>query len=248
MRYFVYIAYKGTNYHGWQAQPNANTVQAEINKALQTLYRQPIATVGSGRTDTGVHAKEQVCHCDLPDTYPPANLGHKLNSILPPDIVINKIVPVIAEAHARYSALSRSYEYHIRFTRTPFNMHEYYYLPKIPDFALMNAAAATVIGSHDFTSFSRVKTDVNNFICEITDSNWHFTKESAVFTITANRFLRGMVRALVGTLLNVGFGRLSLSEFTDVVKARDRKLAGQSVPPQGLYLCAVRYPEDIFIK
>ncbi len=248
LRYFVYLAYKGTNYHGWQIQPNANTVQAEINKALQTILPEKTTAVGSGRTDTGVHATGQVFHCDLPASYRAERLARKLNGVLPDDIVVDKVVPVVAEAHARYSALSRRYAYRLRFSKSPFSANEYYYLPKKPDFAVMNRACVLIMGTHEFTSFSRVKTSVNNFICEVTEARWQDDGDQAVFYITANRFLRGMVRALTGTLLAVGFGKLSLDEFAAIIEAKDRRRAGQSVPPQGLYLCEVRYPEELFIN
>jgi tRNA pseudouridine38-40 synthase len=246
LRFFVYIAYKGTNYHGWQEQPNANTVQAEINKALATIYQEKVETVGSGRTDAGVHAKAQVFHCQLPLTNKVETLIQKLNGLLPNDIVVNKILPVVPDAHARFDAISRSYEYHIFFNRSAFQAHEYHYISKKPDFERMNKACQVIIGEHDFTSFSKVKTEVNNFVCHIELANWQFADEKAVFYVTANRFLRGMVRAMVGTLLDVGSGKISIEEFTNIIKAKDRTLAGQSVPPQGLYLCQVRYPLTLF--
>ena len=248
MRYFFDISYKGTEYHGWQVQPNAITVQEVINKALEVLYGQPVETVGSGRTDTGVHAKMQVFHADLPKKYEPGELIHKLNGILPYDIVINSIFPVSEDAHARFSAESRGYEYHISFRKSPFGKDESYFLPRIPDDDLINQGCQLLAGEHDFTSFSRVKTDVNNFRCTIYEARWNQSGDSAVFYVSANRFLRGMVRALVGTLLDVGFGKISIEEFKMVIEAKNRSAAGQSVPPQGLYLCDVRYPEKIFIK
>lgn len=248
MRYFFYISYKGTNYHGWQVQPNANTVQAEINNTLATLLQSSIETVGSGRTDTGVHAKEQVFHADIPDTITAATLIKKMNGFLPHDIVVNKILPVEKDAHARFDAISRSYEYHLHFKRSPFKAKEYHFLPNKPELELMNQACKSLLGEHDFTSLSKVKTEVNNFFCNIIRSEWQYDAEKAIFYVTANRFLRGMVRTLVGTLLNVGYGKTSLAEFTEIIKAKDRTAAGQSVPSQGLYLCDVRYPDKIFIK
>jgi len=248
LRYFFYISYKGTDYHGWQIQPNANTVQAEINKALGTLVQNSIETVGSGRTDTGVHAKEQVFHADIPNTVPEATWLQKMNGLLPNDIVVNKVMPVKKDAHARFDAISRSYEYHIHFKRSPFQAKEYHFLAKTPDWVQINQACKTILGEQDFTSFSKVKTEVNNFLCDIKRAEWHFDNGKAIFYVTANRFLRGMVRTLVGTLLNVGYGKTSLADFTKIIKAKDRTAAGQSVPPQGLYLCEVRYPDKIFIK
>lgn len=248
MRYFFYISYKGTNYHGWQAQPNANTVQAEINKALGTILQTKIETIGSGRTDTGVHAIEQVFHCDIPENAQEKTLLPKTNGLLPADIVVTNILPVEKEAHARFDAISRSYEYHLQFKRSPFGANESHFLSKTPDFEQMNQASKTLLGEQDFTSFSKVKTEVNNFFCDIKKAEWQFDEEKAVFYVTANRFLRGMVRALVGTLLNVGYSKTSLEEFTEIIEAKDRTVAGPSVPPQGLYLCDVRYPSKVFIK
>lgn len=248
MRYFFYIAYNGSNYHGWQVQPNANTVQAEINNALSTILQQSIETIGSGRTDSGVHAKEQVFHCDLDLQIPENDLIHKMNGLLPDSIVLEKILNVKEDAHARFDAISRSYEYHIHFKRRPFGLGEYYSTNKRPDFELMNKACDLLIGKHDFTSFSKVKTEVNNFYCDVSRAEWEFNEENAVFFVTANRFLRGMVRAIVGTLLSVGYGAISLEEFENIIIAKNRSRAGQSVPPQGLYLCDVRYPEEVFNK
>ena len=248
MRYFFYIAYNGSNYHGWQVQPNANTVQAEINNALSTILQQSIETIGSGRTDSGVHAKEQVFHCDLDLQIPENDLIHKMNGLLPDSIVLEKILNVKKDAHARFDAISRSYEYHIHFKRRPFGLGEYYSTNKRPNFELMNKACDLLIGKHDFTSFSKVKTEVNNFYCDVSRAEWEFNEENAVFFVTANRFLRGMVRAIVGTLLSVGYGAISLEEFENIIIAKNRSRAGQSVPPQGLYLCDVRYPEEVFNK
>ena len=229
-------------------QPNANTIQAEVNNALATILQENIETNGSGRTDSGVHAKEQVFHCDLNITISTDELVRKMNGLLPNDIVVNKIFEVKDEAHARYNAISRSYEYHILFNRSPFGSAEHYFTHKKPDFKLMNKACKLLIGKQDFTSFSKVKTEVNNFFCDISKAEWQFSEEKATFYVTANRFLRGMVRALVGTLLNVGYGTISLEEFKNIISAKDRSQAGQSVPPQGLYLCDVRYPEELFNK
>ncbi|MEN8248582.1 MAG: tRNA pseudouridine(38-40) synthase TruA [Bacteroidota bacterium] len=247
MRYFFFISYKGTNYHGWQAQPNANTVQEEINIALKTIFQNSIETLGSGRTDTGVHAKEQVFHADLPEEISPGTLIHKLNGVLPNDIVVNAIHKVKEEAHARFDAISRSYEYHIQFSKSPFKENEYHFLPSAPDFDLMNKACKFLTGTHDFTSFSKVKTEVNNFNCTITRAEWVKEGDGVTFHISANRFLRGMVRAIVGTLLNVGNNKISLEEFNKIIEAKDRTKAGQAVPARGLYLCEVRYPKEVFI-
>jgi len=248
LRYFFYLSYKGTHYHGWQIQPNANSVQAEVNKALAILFKREIETIGSGRTDTGVHATEQVFHADLPDSIEEETIMNKMIGLLPKDIVVNQIKLVSESAHARFDAIRRSYEYHIHFRRSPFHVNEYCYLPKKPDFETINKACQLIFGKHDFTSFSKVKTSVNNFNCQIEQAEWQVEDEKAIFYETANRFLRGMVRALVGTLLDVGYGKINIEEFKKILLAKDRRRAGQSVPPQGLYLCEVRYPETIFIK
>jgi tRNA pseudouridine38-40 synthase len=248
LRYFFDISYKGTAYHGWQTQPNAVTVQEVINKALQTIFGQAFETLGSGRTDTGVHAKMQVFHADLPEKYAARDLVNKLNGVLPHDIVINEAYPVVSEAHARFSAISRGYEYHINFKKTPFGENEACFIPKQPNKELINQGCQLLLGEHDFTSFSKVKTEVNNFRCTIYQAEWHQNEDSAVFHISANRFLRGMIRALVGTLLDLGFEKISIADFQAIIEAKNRSAAGQSVPPQGLYLCDVRYPEEIIIK
>jgi len=248
LRYFFFISYKGTNYHGWQIQPNANTVQAEINNALAIIFQQPIETVGSGRTDTGVHAKVQVLHADFDNSIDLESTMHKMNGIMPKDIVVNAIKEVTSDAHARFDAISRGYEYHLRFQKSPFGDNEYYFLNQIPDLNLMNEGSQILIGEHDFSSFSKVHTDVNHFNCTIFSAKWEQNSDGAVFYVTANRFLRGMVRAMVGTLLNLGQGKISMADFSNVLAEKNRARAGQSVPPQGLYLCEVRYPEHIFIK
>jgi tRNA pseudouridine38-40 synthase len=248
LRYFFDLAYKGTNYNGWQVQPNANTIEAEVINALQTLYQTPIPIVGSGRTDTGVHAKEQVFHAEIDQEIDRETTIRKLNGILPKDIVINDIRTVRNNAHARFDAELRSYEYHIRFKRTPFGKDEYCFLPNSPNAELINKGCKIILGEHDFQSFSKVKTEVNHFKCTIFSAEWQQSSSEAVLFISANRFLRGMVRALTGTLLSLGYGKISLDEFRAILAAKDRTQAGQSVPAQGLYLCEVRYPKEIFLN
>ena len=228
-------------------QPNAVSVQQKLNEAFEQLYQQIIETTGSGRTDTGVHARQQVFHVDLPERYSVDELKYKLNGVLPKDIVIDSVYRVKAEAHARFSAISRTYEYHISFRKSPFSQNESYYLPRPPDSSLINKGCEILIGTHDFASFSKVKTDVSNFNCTINEAKWQQTHEKAIFDVSANRFLRGMVRAMVGTLLDLGFAKISIEEFKAIIDTKNRMAAGQSVPPQGLYLCEVRYPEDIRI-
>ena len=221
-------------------------MQSEINKALSTIFQDKIETIGSGRTDAGVHAKEQVFHFDLLNNIVDEKTISKMNGVLPNDIIVNKILAVDEEAHARFDATKRSYEYHIFFKKTPFRDHEYHFLPRTPDFGQMKMACELLLGNQDFTSFSKVKTEVNNFYCQIDKADWQFSDEKAVFNVTANRFLRGMVRALVGTLLDIGYGKINSNDLSNIIAAKDRTRAGQSVPPQGLYLCNIIYPLHIF--
>lgn len=246
-RYFLDITYKGTNYHGWQKQENSNSVQAEIENALSTMFQSNISIMGSGRTDTGVHARQQIAHFDNQTSLDTSDLAFKLNRILPNDVVVNNTKAVQAEAHARFDATLRSYEYFIHQKRDPFKVGVSYYYSKPLDFEKMNAVSKKIIGEHDFQSFSKVKTEVNNFICNIKIAEWKLHNDSLVFYVTANRFLRGMIRALVGTLIEVGLGKMSLEEFQKVIDIKDRTKAGRAVPPEGLFLTAVKYPAEIFI-
>lgn len=244
MRVFVYIAYKGTNYHGWQMQINAISLQQVITESLHTLLRdKDLAIVASGRTDAGVHAKEQVFHVDLPDSLDIEELQYRLNGILPNDIVVNSIISVPDNAHARFDATKRSYEYHIRFAKTPFGENEYYYHRNTLDIDAMNKGASYLLGEYDFESFSKVKTDVNNFVCTISEAAWKMKHGSLIFHISANRFLRSMVRTIVGTLLDIGEGKIHVDEMKNIIEKKDRSAAGRSVPAKGLYLCKVEYPK-----
>ncbi len=244
MRVFVYISYKGTNYHGWQMQNNAVSLQQEITESLQLLLKNKGLSInGSGRTDAGVHAKEQVFHVDVPDDTDIEDLQYRLNGILENDIVVNNIKEVSSKSHARFDAIKRSYEYHLRFTKTPFGENEYYYHRNPLDVEAMNVAASYLLGEHDFQSFSKVKTDVNNFVCTITEAKWVVKNKGIVFYISANRFLRSMVRTIVGTLLEVGEGKMDTATMKDIIEKKDRTFAGRSVPAKGLYLCKVEYPQ-----
>jgi tRNA pseudouridine38-40 synthase len=242
VRYFIKLAYRGTRYHGWQVQPNAPSVQGELDRALQTILRHSVETVGSGRTDAGVHAAKQIVHLDTP--VPLHNDRHRypLNALLPPDISVQGIFPVADAAHARYDALSRSYEYHIISRKDPFRHGLSYFYHRNADVARMNEAAARLPLHQDFQSFSKVQTDVNHFRCTLKEAFWTQAGDEMVFHVTANRFLRGMVRALVGTLLEVGEGKLSVDGFENVIRSRDRGRAGRAVPPEGLFLTDVTYP------
>lgn len=246
MRYFFEIAYDGTQYHGWQRQKNAISVQEVVEEALTRITREEVSVTGSGRTDTGVHCEQQFFHADFESSMNEGKLQFKLNSYLPSDISIQSIRSVHDEAHARFDALSRAYEYRIVKTKTPFLQGYSYYYTKSLDVKTMNEAAALLLGAHDFQAFSKVKTEVNNFICNITSAHWREEGNLLIFYIEANRFLRGMVRAIVGTLLQVGLGKLSLPEFRATIDSKDRKQAGAAAPPEGLFLIKVEYPQSIY--
>lgn len=248
MRYFFEISYNGTHYHGWQNQKNAVGVQQVVEDCMSKVFRQPIKIVGSGRTDTGVHCVQQFFHADIENEFDTATYLQKLNSILPRDIAIHAVHRVKDDAHARYDAYERAYEYKITPDKNPLLIGLTYYCFKSIDVKTMNHAAALLVGEHDFECFSKVKTDVNHFICDIKKAHWNEKDGLLVFSITANRFLRGMVRAVVGTLLDVGSGKISLEEFKDILKSKDRKKAGMNVPPEGLYLISVKYPKKIFVN
>lgn len=246
-RFFIYFSYKGTAYHGWQIQPNGISVQEVLTKALCTILRTEIEITGAGRTDTGVHAKLMVAHFDMDKELPSGlDLKAKLNSFLPCDIAVYKIAEVLPDAHARFDAISRRYEYHIVTEKNVFKKElaarESFQL----DFEAMNAAAATLKEYRDFTSFSKLHTDVKTNNCTITHAEWTQQDDEWVFTIQADRFLRNMVRAIVGTLFEVGRHKMTVEEFRSVIEAQNRCKAGASVPAHGLYLVDIKYPDDIF--
>jgi len=247
-RYFFQISYLGTHYHGWQSQNNAVGIQEIVEKVMSTILREKITITGSGRTDTGVHCVKQYFHCDIEKEFSNEKLMIQLNSYLPKDIAIHNIQKVKPEASARYDAFERTYEYHVTRVKDPIRTGLSFCYFKELDLPTMNKAAALLVGTHDFECFSKVKTDVNHFICELKEAHWNQKKDLLVFTVTANRFLRGMVRAIVGTLLDVGTGKISIKEFQEIIKSKDRKKAGMNVPPEGLYLMDVKYPKSIFIK
>lgn len=247
MRYFFEISYNGTNYHGWQSQANAVGVQQVVEEVFEKLFRSKIEIVGSGRTDTGVHCVKQFFHADFEDELNVSTVQQKLNSFLPKSISINDIRRVKPDAHARYSAIERAYEYRITRVKNPFYQDYAYLFFKELNVQTMNKAAALLVGEHDFQCFSKVNTDVNHFICNLKKAKWRNANGLLVFNIVANRFLRGMVRSIVGTLLDVGTGKTSLKEFQQIVKSKDRKKAGMNVPASGLYLLEVKYPRKIFI-
>ncbi|WP_143959634.1 tRNA pseudouridine(38-40) synthase TruA [Litoribacter populi] len=246
-RYFLELAYKGTAYHGWQVQQNAHSIQAELNLTLSTILRREVETMGSGRTDTGVHAKQQYVHFDHPHKLEAEDFLKRVNSLLPSDIAIYKLLPVKAEAHTRFDAIWRSYEYHVTLRKNPFTEEQAWHCFYKVDVDKMNQAAELLLSHSDFECFSKVKTNVNNFRCEIKTAHWEQKSERLIFHITANRFLRGMVRAIVGTLVQVGTGKLDLEGFQEVLSSQNRRKAGSSAPAHGLFLSQITYPEEIFV-
>ena len=246
-RYFIKLAYNGEKYHGWQTQPNAPSVQQTINEAISTILQQKINIVGCGRTDTGVHAKEFYAHFDLGISISDnlENITNRLNHFLPKDISIFKIIPVKPDMHARFDAISRSYKYLISTRKDPFYKDFSYYLHEPLDVAKMNEAAKILFEFKDFTSFSKVHTQVKTNNCRIMEAFWEETGHLLVFNITADRFLRNMVRAIVGTLLDVGRGKITINDFRQIIESKNRSNAGYSVPAKGLFLTHIQYPEGI---
>ncbi|MBO4664796.1 MAG: tRNA pseudouridine(38-40) synthase TruA [Bacteroidaceae bacterium] len=246
MRYFIYLSYDGARYHGWQIQPNGISVQETLNKALTTLLRQTIEVTGAGRTDAGVNASLMVAHYDVEQDEPTSTddlhqLCYRLNKLVPPDIAIHKIEHVSDDMHARFSATSRTYHYYVLTEKSPFEPYAYRF-PQPLDFDKMNEAAKILFEYTDFTSFSKLHTDVKTNNCKIMEAHWD--KVSPIkwcFTIKADRFLRNMVRAIVGTLIDVGRGTLTLDDFRKVIENKDRCSAGTSVPGNALFLCNVEY-------
>lgn len=248
-RYFVTLSYNGRNYVGWQIQPNGTSVQQVVQDALSVILRESVAVTGAGRTDAGVHARKMVAHFDWEgDLFLAGDLVHKLNNFLPKDVSIADIRAVKPDAHARFSALSRTYSYHVTTQKDPF-LHElthriYFH----PDLQRMNVLCDVLKEYRDFTSFSKVHTDVKTNLCRIESAQWKQTESHAyVFTITADRFLRNMVRAIVGTLLEAGRGRIDERGFRRIIEARNRNVAGDSAPGHALYLEEVVYPDDIWL-
>lgn len=241
MRYFIKLAYNGTHYHGWQYQPNASSVQETMSKAFSVLLNTEIILTGAGRTDTGVHAKEMYAHFDFEQPFDCQNLVHKLNSYLPKDIVVFAIIPVHDEAHTRFDALKRTYEYHINTFKDVFLQDLSWYFHQDLDLDLMNQAAKLLFNHTNFQCFSKVNTDVNTFDCTIFEAHWKRENNSLIFTISANRFLRNMVRAIVGTLVNVGLHKITLADFNEIIESKNRNNAGFSVPAHGLYLTEIEY-------
>lgn len=245
-RFFVEIKYDGTNYHGWQIQQNANSVQAEINQAFSTLLQSETTVTGAGRTDAGVHAKQLFAHFDTDINFEIDKTQFKLNSILPSDISCSSISKVTNDAHARFSATTRTYEYWITPNKNPFLTNRAYYFPHKLNSVLMNEASNQLFKHKDFSSFSKSNTDTFTNDCEITFAKWEKKNDCLIFTITANRFLRNMVRAIIGTMLEIGQQKLPVDELDAIIISKNRSNAGSSAPAHGLYLTQVNYPKEVF--
>lgn len=245
-RYFIHLAYNGANYCGWQTQPNLPTVQQTLEEALSTLLRESITVVGCGRTDTGVHASDFYAHFNSENLTDTTLLTFKLNSYLPQDIAIFDIYAVKDNAHARFDAISRTYQYHVSTQRLPFKQGLYSRIYFEPDLEKMNEAASVLMTYDDFTSFAKLHTQVKTNICHLSHAKWNRIGEELIFTIKSNRFLRNMVRSITGTLLDVGRGKLSIEALQAIVEKKDRCAAGVSMPAQGLFLTNVEYPSSIF--
>jgi len=241
LRYFIALSYNGKNYHGWQIQPDVISVQEKLNVVLSTIFQKEILVVGAGRTDTGVHASEMYAHFDI-ERELSENFAFKLNAILPSDIVVQKVFLVADDKHARFDAVSRSYEYKIWLGRNPFLLDFSWQIhSQEPDITLMNTAAKLLLEYTNFQTFSKVKTDVYTYNCNVTVAYWKQEGNALTFYITANRFLRNMVRAIVGTLLDVGFGKITIQDFKEIIESKSRGNAGLSVPAKGLFLTHIKY-------
>ncbi len=249
-RYFIQLSYQGTHYHGWQIQPNAITVQEVLNKALSTILNQEIRVVGCGRTDTGVHASDFMAHFDVikARNVEAEKIVFRLNRFLPYDIAIKSMFAVKPDAHTRFDALSRTYQYFITKEKNPFRSVSHWHMSHDIDLDKMNAAARLLFEYDDFTSFSKLHTDAKTNICKIYKAEWEDRGDELVFTVCADRFLRNMVRAIVGTLVEVGRGKLDMNGFRRVIESMDRCSAGSSVPGHGLFLCTIEYPQDLKLE
>ena len=248
-RYFLFISYKGTSYHGWQIQPDSLTVQQVLENALSVVINEEIKTTGAGRTDTGVHALFFCAHFDsiYHELDTSKNLIYRLNSYLPKDISINSIRKVVPDANARFSAISRKYHYYISRKKDPFFDNSSWYIYGNLDINLMNEACSILISHSDFTSFSRLHSDTKTNICRVYDAKWTEESGRLIFQIKADRFLRNMVRAIVGTMAEIGMGKMNLDEFEKIILSKNRSNAGKSAPAKGLFLTDIEYPSEIFI-
>ncbi|NRD19530.1 tRNA pseudouridine(38-40) synthase TruA [Winogradskyella eckloniae] len=248
MRFFIELSYNGKAYHGWQNQPNAISVQEVLEKALSTILKSEISIMGAGRTDAGVHASQMFAHFDCDTKFNSKDLVYKLNSFLPKDIAVRSVFEVKPEIHARFYAVSRTYNYKISTAKNVFD-YDYSYLVHLPlDIASMNEACKILLAYKDFQCFSKTNTDVKTYNCDIMEAFWTKDKDELMFTIKADRFLRNMVRAIVGTMINIGMGKLKPHDLHQIIASKKRSEAGFSVPAQGLYLVNIVYPEDIRIE
>lgn len=247
MRYFVDISYKGTSFHGWQKQPNAITVQGEIEKAFSLILREEVSFTASGRTDAGVHAMQQIAHLDCNQEIDNEKFEFKINSFLHKDFSINSIRKVTANAHARFDAIERTYHYFINKKKSPFSQGLSWYNRKNLNLKKMNEATEFLLTYKDFTSFSKLNTDTPHNLCDIKFAHWQEEEDQLKFVITANRFLRGMVRAVVGTMVDIGIGKITVDDFSEIIQAKDRKVAGSNAPSDGLFLAKIKYPETIYL-
>ena len=247
-RYFIQLSYKGTNYHGWQIQPNAVSVQEVLTNAFSTILREDIEITGAGRTDTSVHASYFIAHFDSVkvNLHSDKKFLFKINGLLPKDIAIHQVLHVKNDAHARFDATSRTYHYYIHQQKDPFLLESSYYLPQKLNINQMNEACKFLFQFTDFTSFSKLHTDVKTNNCKITEAFWSRDDYKLKFTITADRFLRNMVRAIVGTLIDIGKNKISLEDFIQIIEGKNRSDAGVSVPAHGLFLTNIVYPQNIF--
>lgn len=248
MRYFLKLAYQGTEFHGWQIQPDVTSVQEEIEEKLTTIFQKKTSLVGCGRTDTGVHAREFYAHFDTDEqiSLEQDHLLHKLNTMLHPHIGIESIFEVRPDAHARFDATRRSYEYHISRIKDPFNGTLSYKLAVDLDLKRMNKACELLLGEQDFGCFCKTRADNHTNLCTVYSAGWKHEENKLIFRITANRFLRNMVRAIVGTMLDIGQVKIEVSKLKNIIASQDRTMAGRSVPAHGLYLTKVEYPSEIF--
>ena len=245
-RYFIELAYKGTKYSGFQVQENAQTIQSEIEKALKIYYKEVFTLTGSSRTDAGVHAMQNIFHVDTTVILKDKDIYH-LNAILPGDIVIIRFRKVLPDAHCRFDAISRQYGYYMYASKDPFKAERAWFYPYSIDIDILNEAAAVIMEYRDFTSFSKRNTQVNNFICTVSESHWNETDDFLIYKVRANRFLRGMVRGLVGTMLKAGRKIITINEFRSIIERKDCKLADFKTPPHGLFLEQVQFPDRIFL-
>lgn len=249
MRYFIEFSYKGTAYNGWQKQNNSLGIQQVLEEAVSKILRQTVEITGSSRTDAGVHAEQQFAHFDFtPEIADLERFVYSLNGLIPYDIAVRRVIPVGDELNSRFAATHRRYEYRITRFKNPFLINQSHLLRTELDIKQMNEAAALLLIHNDFESFSKIHTNVNNFRCTITEAVWYEEGDMLIFSVQANRFLRGMVRALVGTLVNVGSGKISAHDFEQIILSKNRKNAGAQAPAEGLFLVEVGYPESIVPK